>query len=201
MDRFNELLGQYAQAQGQAKSKSELKKVEDALWAEYGVEQVVFVLDMAGFSLLVQKYGIIHYLSMVRRMHILVEPIITRHNGSIVKFEADNCFARFPTVSDAIKSAIAVNHSLEGMNLMTLDDLDVRVSIGIDFGRFLLIQKKDFYGGPVNLASKLGEDIANAGQILVTDDAVKQLGDEKFPSQKINVTISGIELPTHEIIY
>ncbi len=201
MKRFNKLVDQYAQAEGQAKSKTELKDIEDALWAEYGVELAVFVLDMAGFSRLVQKHGVAHYLSMVRRMQVLVEPIVNRYNGSVVKFEADNCYARFPSVPDAIRSAITVHHSLEGMNLMTPEDLDVRVSIGIDFGSFLLVQDRDFFGSPVNLASKLGEDIATAGQILVTDNAMKRLGGERFSSKKIEFSISGIPILAHEISY
>ena len=127
MKRFNELLGNYVQTQGQANAETEIERIEDAIWAAYGVEQAVFVLDMAGFSRLVQMHGVIHYLSMVRRMHLIVEPIVERYGGGIVKFEADNCFARFAAVADAIKAAVAVNHSLEGMNLMTSDELDVRV--------------------------------------------------------------------------
>ena len=74
-------------------------------------------------------------------------------------------------------------------------------AIGIDFGRFLLIEDADFYGGPVNLASKLGEDIAKSGQILVTDNAMKQPGAEQFPAKKIEFSISGVQITAHEITY
>lgn len=36
------------------------QEIEGTLWNEYGIERVVFVLDMSGFSLLTRKYGIIH---------------------------------------------------------------------------------------------------------------------------------------------
>ena len=199
--RFNELLEEYGQARGQAKSDRQLKKIEDTLWNEFGVEQAVFVLDMSGFSRVTQKHGLVHYLSMVRRMQTLVSPIVARYGGSVVKFEADNCFARFTSVLGAIQAGVATNHALEGMNLMTFDNLDVRVSIGIDFGRFCLVRKKDYFGDPVNFASKLGEDLATPGEILVSDHAMKQLAGKRAPSKKIKYSVSGLRITAHSMEY
>jgi class 3 adenylate cyclase len=90
--RFYNLLLEYSRQSDPAQRK----QIEDTLWREFGTERTVFVLDMSGFSLLTQKYGIIHYLSMVRRMQLTAQPIIESHGGRVVKFEADNCFAVFP---------------------------------------------------------------------------------------------------------
>ncbi|MFP6650349.1 MAG: hypothetical protein VB817_12855, partial [Pirellulaceae bacterium] len=168
MERFNELLHQYAQAEAQAKLMVDLEKVvldrktlddiEETIWDEFGVEQAVFILDMARFSQGVQTYGLVHSLSMIHRMHVAVEMPVRQHNGSIVKFEADNLYAIFPSALDAVNAGIMINHVLSGINLMTPEQLDVHVSIGIDFGKFLLIEETDIFGDPVNLASKLGED-------------------------------------------
>lgn len=90
--KFYDLLLQYSQAED-----SEIrKKLETTLWENYGQEQTVFVLDMSGFSRLTRKYGIIHYLSMVRRMQLTSEPIVKSFDGYMIKFEADNCFAISP---------------------------------------------------------------------------------------------------------
>ena len=90
--QFQDLLLIYSQET----NDKERKKLEDAIWQKNGTENTVFVLDMFGFSLLTRKYGIVHYLSMIRRMQLTVEPIITGHGGRIIKFEADNCFAILP---------------------------------------------------------------------------------------------------------
>jgi len=89
-------------------SKAGCRNIEAELWNKYGTEQVVFVLDMSGFSLLTRKYGIIHYLSMVRRMQLTTEPIIKTYGGYLLKFEADNCFAVFPDTLSAVHAAIAL---------------------------------------------------------------------------------------------
>ena len=91
--------------------------------------------------------------------------------GTPVKFEADNCFAMFPTVDDAIECALSLNTAFDKANEGTPDELDIRVAIGIDFGRILLVDGSDFFGHPVNRASKLGEDLARPGEVLVTIEA------------------------------
>jgi adenylate cyclase len=198
MTSFDNLLLSYAHSE----SESERKKIEEELWKEYGVEEAVMVMDMSGFSQMTQKYGVIHYLSMVKRMQAITQPIIERHRGHVVKFEADNCFSRFKEVIAAIRAAIGINHAIEGMNLMTPDEFDIQVSCGIDFGRFLLIKKKDFFGNAVNKASKLGEDISGPGEILVTKEAMDYVG-EKFGIQTelVNFNISGISLEAHLVLY
>ena len=47
------------------------------------------------------------------------------------------------------------------------------MSVGIDFGRVLLIDELDFFGDPVNTASKLGEDLAIKAETLVTERALR----------------------------
>ena len=56
--------------------------IEQALWKEFGVERAVLVLDMSGFSELCERHGIVHYLSMVRRMQATAEPIIAKYDGA-----------------------------------------------------------------------------------------------------------------------
>jgi len=201
MTAFEELVGQYSQAEGQGRSASDLKRIEGEIWDKYGMVQAVLVLDMAGFSRLTQKYGIVHYLSMIHRMHRAVEQPVSRNSGSIVKFEADNMFARLPSTEAAILSGIEINHVLSGMNTMTSQELDVHVSIGIDFGKFLLIRKKDLFGDPVNLASRLGEDLAVSGEILVSDGAMKLVPKKKFNTERVSFNVSGQFLDAHKIVF
>lgn len=177
-------------------------EIEAELWNEYGAERVVFVLDMAGFSLLTRKYGIIHYLSMVRRMQLTTEPILETYGGTLVKFEADNCFATFPDTLSAIHAAIAMQLAFNASNLLTSDDFDVYISIGIDQGKILLVGDKDCFGDPVNRACKLGEDVAASGEILVTKDAMSTVtGELDFQLREVNVSISGITIPSFAVEY
>lgn len=176
--------------------------IEAELWEKYGVEQAVFVLDLSGFSRSTNQHGIVHCLSVIQRMRTTLEPIVDDHGGAVVKFEADNCFARFPDVSNAIDAAISCNRVLAAANASARGDSQIHAAVGIDFGWFLLVRDADFYGAPVNVASKLGEDTARPGQILVTDRVMERAGEAAGLRSKRHVfTISGIDIKAHEIVY
>lgn len=196
--KFQDQLLQYSQTE----SLEERRQIEESVWAEYGAEYAVFVLDMSGFSLLTRKYGIVHYLSMVRRMQLTTEPIVKSYGGTMIKYEADNCFAVFPDTLSAVNAAIAMQHAFAASNLLTSDDLDIHIACGIDYGKLLILEGEDCFGDPVNLACKIGEDIAAAGEILITTGAMEMIPLQAgIRARRISVLISGFELPAYSIEY
>ena len=196
--KFQELLLNFSQTE----EVDERKKIEGDLWSVYGAEYAVFVLDMSGFSLLTRKYGIVHYLSMVRRMQMTTKPIARAYGGRMLKYEADNCFAVFPDTLSAINAAIAMQHAFSVANLFTADDLDIHIACGIDYGKLLIIGNEDCFGDPVNRASKMGEDVAAAGEILVTKEAMEMIPAEAgISAREINISISGVTIPAYVVQY
>jgi len=197
LERFQALLLEYSQQS----DPTERRRIEDALWAEFGAEYAVLVLDMSGFSLLSRKYGVVQYLSMVRRMQLTAEPIISSHDGWVVKFEADNCFALFPEPLAAIRAAIALNLAFDAANILTPPELDIRIACGIDWGKILLVGR-DCFGDAVNRASKLGEDLAGPGEILVAQEAMAYVPPEAgIKSRPLALSIAGVPLQAFAIEY
>ena len=195
---FQDLLLQYSQSEVTA----ERQVIEEKLWAEYGAEYAVFVLDMSGFSLLTRKYGIVHYLSMVKRMQLITEPIVKDHGGFMIKYEADNCFAVFPEPLSAVNAAIDMQNAFARANLRTSEDQDIHIACGIDHGKVLIIGHEDCFGDPVNRAYKIGEDLAAAGEILITKEAMEMIPvDAGIRSREINVSISGISISAFVVAY
>ena len=170
-------------------------KIDQSLWQKFGHKKAVFVMDMSGFSLLTQKFGIVHYLSMVKRMQITTHPIIEAHGGKVVKFEADNCFAVFDEVQNSIRAAVALNAAFNAINTHTDEAFDIRISIGIDYGDVLLIGGPDYFGDAVNRACKLGEDVAGPGEIFINQVAFEQMPAEAgFHGKVLDISISGIHV-------
>ena len=192
-DHFQDLLLSYSQEPDAARREA----LESRLWQEFGAERAVLVLDMSGFSQLAIRFGIVHYLSMVRRMQLTAEPIVRNYSGTLVKFEADNCYAMFPDVAGAIQAAVELNEAFSLANEATPDELDIRVACGIDFGSILVVPGVDFFGNAVNRASKLGEDLAAAGEILVTREAMATLpADHAIDHSPRQFDTSGIRIET-----
>jgi class 3 adenylate cyclase len=196
--KFQELLLNFTQTEELA----ERRKIETALWEEYGGEYAVFVLDMSGFSLLTRKYGIVHYLSMVRRMQRTTEPIVKSYGGIMIKYEADNCFALFPEPLAAVNASIAMQNAFSAANIVTSDDFDIHIACGIDYGKILIVGREDCFGDAVNRASKIGEDLACRGEILVTREALQMIPSSAgIRTRELNVSISGVTFPAYRIEY
>jgi adenylate cyclase len=188
--RFQDLLLAHSQ-EADAGARAAL---ETTLWSEFGCERAVLVLDMTGFTGLTQRYGIVHYLSMVRRMQQTAEPIVGGYAGTLVKFEADNCYAMFPDVDAAIDAAVDLHRAFVAANEQTPDELDIRISCGIDHGRILVVPGRDFYGNPVNRACKLGEDLARSGEVLITTEAFARLAPGGYDATQLGFDVSGTHI-------
>jgi class 3 adenylate cyclase len=197
-DQFYASLLQYSQEFDTEKRAA----IEKQLWQIFGDERAVFVMDMSGFSRLVQRHGIIHYLSMIHRMQLTARPVIESYGGTVIKFVADNCFATFPEPLAAVRSSIALNLAFDAANIVTPDELDIWIACGIDYGPILVLDESDLFGNAVNCASKLGEDIARSREILVTQaakDKIPEPNDIQF--EAVNFSISGINIDAYHVHY
>jgi len=184
------------------KEKSEKSEIEEKVWKKYGVHGYITLMDMSEFSLVTQRYGIVYYLSMIEKMKSVVLPIIESHSGILIKYVADNVYAQFDHASNAINSAIEINQTLKKINLQTPTEWDICVSTGIDFGRFLKTEDGDIFGDAVNCASKLGEDIAQKNEIIISKKAFDLIeNNDKYQAEFVRFKISGICLEAYTIKY
>jgi adenylate cyclase len=184
--------------------------IDAQIQTTFGVTRAVMVLDSSGFSQLTQRSGIIAALAAIHQMQTIVVPVVTSHNGSIVKLEADNVYAVFPDVASATRAAQAI--------MQQLNSIDRPVSIGIGYGNLLMIGSetdeyevgdRDLYGNEMNLASKLGEDIAQKAEILLTEAAYRQLSDRPIARlenqqvgkwESVETQISGVAIELYRWI-
>lgn len=169
----------------------------DAVIAEieriFARDCAVMVLDTSGFTRTTRKHGIYAFLLMVHQMKRLARPIVEAQSGKVVKEEADNLFCLFPTCAEAVAAAEGIVAALEAANPDLPEDVRLYASIGIAHGRVLDLAGEDLYGDTVNLACKLGEDVAQRGEILVTEDAFAALGAD-VTGRAAEASVSGLTL-------
>ena len=160
------------------------KRLEGQIDQEFVAERAVLVLDMTGFSRLTQAFGIVEFLLKIRRLRRIADRMVADRGGDVIKSEADNLFCLFPSAQEALAAGRSILSDLpEG----------VYASIGIGYGPMLLIGDDDMMGNEVNLASKLGEDVADNGEILLTDAARAALSSEERCEERM-VSIAGLDL-------
>jgi len=170
-----------------------LPEIDAEIWRRFGHTAAVLVLDMCGFSRLTMRYGITHFLGMIRRLVTIVRPLITEAGGRVVKTEADNVFAIFDDVPQALAAARSIQRNLDAANTFLPEDWDLHAGIGIGYGPLLMIGEHDLFGSEMNVASKLGEDVAERGQILLSV-AARERVDSESDAAELSVDLSGLTL-------
>lgn len=176
-----------------------IAQIDHEIHARFEQCYAVLVLDMCGFSRLTVRYGIIHFLAMIRRMNLIVRPVIEAARGRVVKTEADNIFAVFPDVPQALNAARRIDLALVRHNAAVPADWDLHVGIGIGYGNLLMVGRHEFFGSELNLASKLGEDVAAPGEVLVTEAAHARAGKWRGHLRPRRVKISGMAVKFHAL--
>lgn len=157
----------------------------------------ILVLDMCGFSRITAQHGIIHFLAMIEQMGQAARPAIEGNGGEVIKQEADNLFAVFATPEQALEAALDTFRALQAMSVVLPPERELQVSAGIGYGPTLVIAGEDLFGAEMNRACKLGEDIAGAGEILLTAAAHANLPAGRYVCSTAQHAISGLALPCH----
>lgn len=160
----------------------------------YGCDCAVMVLDTSGFTRTTRKHGIYAFLLMVHQMKRLARPLVEEHAGKVVKEEADNLFCLFPKCDQAVAASLAIVAKLDATNCELPEDLRLYASIGIANGQIIDLAGEDLFGDAVNLACKLGEDVAQRGEILITEAGFSQL-EHAVQGRQTEVSVSGMTLP------
>ena len=102
-----------------------LVEIDRQIHATFAETHAVMVLDMCGFSRLTMRHGITHFLAMIHRLHGIVGPIVAGYGGHVVKTEADNVFAVFPEVENAVATATDIQEQLRVANAFLPEDWDL----------------------------------------------------------------------------
>lgn len=160
---------------------------------DFTQRRAVLVLDMSGFSRTTQLHGVVTFLMMIHQMRLLAVPTIQACGGKLVKAEADNLYCLFETVDEAVKASRDIITRLNTVNVLLPADRRLYASIGIGFGDILVLEDEDLFGDEVNLSSKLGEDVAQGGQVLLTEAARAEL-DPAVATTPERVSVSGLVL-------
>lgn len=169
--------------------------LENEIWQEFGVERATVVIDSSGFSRVTRAKGILYFLSLVTQMREVVEKEFAEHGALRTRFEADNAYGEFETVDQAFKAVVAANKALKESNIMLFDDEPYAICTGIGFGRLLDGQSEGLYGDQMNIASKLGEDTADAREILMTEEAFAKLSEDlKEGFKTMDTEASGVDI-------
>ena len=170
----------------------DVKALDRKIWDLFGEQWAVMFTDLSGFSRQVEKFGILHFLQIIHEHKQLLTPIIQRHDGILIKIEADSLIVIFRRTVSAVQCAVEMQEVLREFNKTRPPETEVLLCVGIGHGEMLRVGDLDVWGREVNAASKLGEDTAKSGEILMTKAAVDTAGAiEGLSFERIEAQVGG----------
>jgi adenylate cyclase len=134
----------------------------------------ILACDVVGYSRLMERdeRGTLERLKTYRKD--LLEPLISEHQGRIVKLTGDGILCEFASVVNAVTSAMAIQQALAEHEAETPEEERIRFRIGVNLGDVVCEEDGDLYGDGVNIAARL-ESIADPGAVVVSGTAYDHL--------------------------
>lgn len=137
-------------------------------------KRAIVFTDTADFTVRTARDGILHFLMLFERLVPEARRSVARAHGELVKVEADSFLLRFKDAVSACRGIDAMEAALRKLNRGRPENERLRFGYGVGFGEVLDLEH-DLFGLEVNLASKLGEDMARPGEALLTPAAAAAL--------------------------
>ena len=113
----------------------------------------IVAADMVGYSRLMEldERGT---LARLRTHRIeLIDPVIDKNSGRIVKTTGDGMLVEFQSVADAVRAPIEIQDRMRRRNSDVAADRRIEFRIGINLGD-IIFDDGDVFGDGVNIASR-----------------------------------------------
>jgi len=136
---------------------ADVAEIDRRIWDLFGEDWAVMFTDLSGFSRRVAEFGIIHFLQVIHEQRKLLLPLVERHDGLLIKQEADGFLITFRKVGAAVDCAIDMQRACAALNQRRTPREHGLLCVGIGCGRVLRIGDRDVWGREVNSASAAGQ--------------------------------------------
>lgn len=177
-----------------------MEKMEETLWDEFGAVRACLVLDSTGFTRVTKAKGITYFLHLIVKMRDVAFEVVHNNNCTGFRSEADNIYAEFLSVDEAVKASFELHEAVYNADLYLDEDERFKVCIGIGYGKLLLAGDDGVFGDEMNISSKLGEDTAEGGETLLSESALKNFGSiDEVKCEERNITASGVPINYYAI--
>ena len=158
---------------------------EEEFRERYAIEVAILILNMTGFTKSCLKYGSLYSFLRIFDIQKICLPIFMEFGAKRIRTFADNFTVTFSHPETALNAAFEINRRVRIFNQPREQSAEIcfECSIGLGYGEVFKIGPDQAMGIEMNQASKLGEDTARKGEIMINEgffSAVKARSDLAF---------------------
>ncbi|PAQ03331.1 adenylate/guanylate cyclase domain-containing protein [Mesorhizobium mediterraneum] len=126
----------------------------------------ILAADVVGYSRLMERDEAGTLVAIKSRRKDILQPLLAKHNGRIVKLMGDGVLVEFASAVNAVQCAVELQNAMAAANADVPQDSRIVLRVGINLGD-VMVEGGDLYGDGVNIAARL-EALADAGSIVVS---------------------------------
>ena len=112
----------YELLQKRLEPQADKAAIDTQIWEQFGEEWCIMFTDLVGFSRLVAEFGIIHFLQTIYESERLFSPLLTKHDGYLLKTEGDSMMVLFKHTNQALAYAIEMQALTNDYNSSKIDE-------------------------------------------------------------------------------
>jgi TolB-like protein/class 3 adenylate cyclase len=133
----------------------------------------ILAADVVGYSRMMERDEAGTLGALKARRGDILQPLVTKHHGRIVKVMGDGVLVEFGSAVNAVECAIELQQAMGAANQDVPEDLGIVLRVGINLGD-VMVEGGDIYGDGVNVAARL-EALADPGGVLVSQTVYGQV--------------------------
>jgi len=136
----------------------------------------ILCADVAGYARLMGDDEERTLAALKAHRRELIDPLLTQHQGRIVKTTGDGILIEFASVIDAVRCAVVIQQGMQDRNASVAESQRILFRIGINLGD-IIIEDGDIFGDGVNVAARL-QALAQPGESYVSGSVREQIGEK-----------------------
>ena len=126
----------------------------------------ILAVDVVGYSRLMERDEAGTLATLKSRRSEILQPVISKHHGRIVKLMGDGVLVEFGSAVNAVDCAVELQKAMDVANADAAGDQRIVLRAGINLGD-VMVEGSDLYGDGVNIAARL-ESLSEPGGLCIS---------------------------------
>ena len=171
------------------------QEIDREIESKYTHKLTLMFTDIKGSTEYYERHGDLDGRLVYEKHSQIINPIIEKRNGRIIKSTGDGALIVFDNPEDGVRAAIKIQNTIWKFNKNRNEEDQLHIKIAVNQGK-VIEDEKDVYGLAANITARI-ESVTEVDQILISQTVYDEvIGLEGIACEPMPpVKVKGVEQP------